>query len=257
MPEWNAAAYHQLSGPQLSWARTVAARLVPRDGERILDVGCGTGRMTTELAAQHPRTWFVGVDISQAMLREARHQQPRLPYARGDGAMLPFVAGAFDAVFSTATFHWIADHARLFEGIHAVLAPGGRLVAQCGGGPNLTRLLDRAHALMDGARFHASFVGWRDPWYFASAEATRAALTAAGFSDINVSLVPAPTTLPNREAFADFISCVCVRHHVDRLPPGDRTVFVGALADGAREDDPPFTLDYWRLNVAARKRAAR
>jgi trans-aconitate methyltransferase len=257
MPDWNAVAYHQLSGPQLAWARAVAGRLAPRDGERILDLGCGTGRMTTELAARHPRTRFVGVDVSQAMLGEARRQQPRVPCARADGGALPFRAGAFDAVFSTATFHWIPDHPRLFAGIHAALAPGGRLIAQCGGGPNLKRLLDRAHALMDSDRYRSFFGRWHDPWYFATVEDTRAALEAAGFTGIDVSLEPAPTTLADRDTFGDFIACVCVRHHVDRLPPPERAAFIGALADAARHDDPPFTLDYWRLNLAAATPAAR
>lgn len=256
MTDWDAGTYHQLSEPQLAWGRKLAERLAPAAGERILDLGCGTGRMTAELAASFPDVRFVGADVSHAMLAEARRASPALAFVRADGAALPF-AGAFDAVFSAATFHWIRDHAALFRTVHSALKPGGRLVAQCGGGPNLRRLLDRTHALMDGAEFRRFFGDWRDPWVFAEPPGTRARLAAAGFTRIDVSLEPAPTTLAGGAAFAEFISCVCVRHHVDRLPPAERRRFIAALSDAAAGDDPPFTLDYWRLNMSARKGGAR
>lgn len=255
MTDWDAGTYHRLSGPQLAWGRRVAERLAPRADERILDLGCGTGRLTTELAASHPDVRFIGADVSHAMLAEARRASPRVAYVRADGARLPFVE-AFDAIFSAATFHWILDHPALFDGVHLALKHGGRLVAQCGGGPNLQQLLDRAHELMDGPVFGSFFEAWRDPWRFAGIEETRAILEQTGFTDIDVSLEPAPTTLPDRAAFADFIACVCVRHHVDKLPPPARGTFIDALADAAAGDDPPFTLDYWRLNISARKRGA-
>jgi len=256
MTDWDAGTYHRLSSPQLAWGRTLAEKLAPKSGERILDLGCGTGRLTTELAVSFPDVRFVGADVSHAMLTEARRANPGLACVRTDGSALPF-ARAFDAVFSAATFHWVPDHAALFRSVHAALRPGGRLVAQCGGGPNLQRLRDRAHVLMDSAEFRRFFNDWRDPWVFTGTGETRADLAEAGFLHVDVSLEPEPTTLPDRAAYSDFISCVCVRHHVDRLPPEERRRFVGALADAATDDDPPFTLDYWRLNMSARTRGIR
>ena len=252
MPDWDADRYHRLSEPQVAWGRAVLGRLRTSAGERVLDLGCGTGRLTAELAAR-PGLFTIGLDRSASMLAAARAAVPDVPLLLGDGAALP-LSGAVDAVFSAATFHWIPDHDRLFASIHAALRPGGRLVAQCGGGPNLERLLARAHALMDGA-FAPHFAGWRDPWHFAGVEATRTRLAAAGFSNVEVWLDPAPTTFPDAGSFSDFISCVCVRHHVDRLPAAERGAFIAALASSAAADDPPFTLDYWRLNLAGVKAA--
>jgi hypothetical protein len=100
---------------------------------------------------------------------------------------------------------------------------------------------------------YARYFGrWTDPWLFAGVRDTAAQLDAAGFRDVDVSLEPAPTTMKDRQAFVDFIACVCVRHHVDTLPPELRRPFVETLADAAAGDDPPFTLDYWRLNISAR-----
>jgi hypothetical protein len=105
---------------------------------------------------------------------------------------------------------------------------------------------------MDGP-FRRFFHDWRDPWLFAGTGDTRARLAAAGFEAIDVSLEAAPTVLGDRDRYADFISCVCVRHHIDTLPADQRARFVGELAEQAAGDDPPFALDYWRLNLSARK----
>ena len=253
MFDWDAARYHRLSQPQVSWGRSVLARLPVRPGERVLDLGCGTGRLTAELAAL-AEIQVTGLDRSQAMLGEAMATRPdRTSFVRGDGADLPFRPGVFDAVFSTATFHWIPNHDRLFAAIHSALKPGGRLVAQCGGGPNLARLIERTHTLMRGPRFAPMFGDWSDPWNFATVDETRRRLERAGFETIDVSLEPAPTRMAGAADFSDFISCVCVRHHIDRLPAAERPHFVAALAEQAAADDPPFTLDYWRLNISARK----
>ena len=259
MTEWDAERYHRLSDPQVAWGRRVLDRLAPAAGETILDVGCGTGRLTAQLAAAAGDGLVVGLDLSNAMLAQAREwlarQAPRVLLVRGDAAALP-IAETFDAVFSAATLHWVPDHAAAFRSIFRALLPGGRLVAQCGGGRNLARLLERTHALMSSARFAPYFGAWHDPWYFADEPSTVAELQSAGFDDIDVSLESAPVTLRDGEAFADFIACVCIRHHVDRLPPNRRREFVKALSDAAAVDDPPYTLDYWRLNIFARKAAA-
>jgi trans-aconitate methyltransferase len=268
MADWDAERYHRLSEPQLAWGRRVLERLAPAAGECILDLGCGTGRLTAELLDRMGDGRIVGVDRSASMLREAvasgawKYRGRRLhdvaqetrhvAFVRADAARLPFV-DAFDAVFSTATFHWVEDHDELFASIYRALVPGGRLVAQCGGGPNLAVLLDRAHRLMDSPDFADHFRGWRDPWTFADVPTTIARLERAGFSAIDVTLEPAPTPMPDAETYYDFLSCVCVRHHVDRLPVSERPAFLEALTREAASDQPPFTLDYWRLNVFAQK----
>jgi trans-aconitate 2-methyltransferase len=267
MTDWDAERYHRLSDPQLEWGRGVLTRLAPRSGERILDLGCGTGRLTREVAATLGCGTVVGLDRSPAMLKQAAAAEPvasgphaldgvplSLAYVLGDGAHLPF-NDAFDAVLSTATFHWIREHDALFSSIYRALSPGGRLVAQCGGGSNLARLLARAGQLTQEERFRSYFEDWADPWNFADVYSTTARLERAGFSRIDVWLSEAPTTLPDAATYKDFLSCVCVRHHVDRLPPDQRPTFLDALTEFASSDDPAFTLDYWRLNIRAVKPA--
>jgi trans-aconitate 2-methyltransferase len=250
MSDWDAASYHRLSDPQLAWARTVAARLHPVPGERILDVGCGTGRLTAEIAAT-PGIVVVGLDRSSAMLAEARKGH-RLGLVQGDGTALPFDE-TFDAVFSAATFHWIFDHDGLFASIHDALKPGGRLVAQCGGGANLQRLYERARRLQESPRYQEWFVSWSDPWRFEGVRETEARLARAGFAAIDVSLVSTPVTFGRAEAYADFVTTVCLRHQLDRLPVPERERFIADVTGQAADDDPPYTLDYWRLNMSGRR----
>ena len=270
MSDWDAGTYDRLSDPQFAWGVRVLDRLRPAPGERILDLGCGSGRLTERLASQMHDGVIVGLDLSPKMLAEAQarlsaRRPPSGPrrvdddgvavhLVRGDGAHLPF-AERFDAVFSAATFHWIHDHDMLFASIHRALAPGGRLVAQCGGGPNLLVLLDRAHDLMDAPRYSRWFGGWSDPWNFADVPATIERMERAGFTRVHVSLEPAPTPLTDAASYSAFLSTVCVRHHVARLPQDERPGFLDALAAQAAADDPPFTLDYWRLNVSGIKPA--
>src|SRR4051812_43176434 len=267
MSDWDAAKYHRISDPQLAWGRAVAARLLPAAGERILDLGCGTGRLTDEFARM-PEIIVVGMDYSAAMLREARGQtgngagsdrdqaSGRRPlYVRGDGAALPFVS-AFDAIFSAAVFHWIPDHDRLFRSVYDALKPGGRLVAQCGGARNLDRLYGRARALMASPRYRDHFSGWRDFNHFENARDTKRRLDRAGFSDLDVSTVSSPVMFDSADSFAEFTSAVCLRHHLDRLPVDTRPLFLSEITRQATSDNPPLTLDYWRLNIAARKSGA-
>ena len=270
MSDWDAETYHRLSDPQFAWGVRVLGRLRPVPGERILDLGCGSGRLTERIASEMQQGSVVGLDLSPTMLAEAQvrlaeRRPPSGPrrvdddgvaihLVRGDGTHLPF-ADRFDAVFSAATFHWIRDHDQLFASIHHALAPGGRLVAQCGGGPNLAVLLDRAHDLMDRPRYSRWFEGWSDPWNFADVPATIERMERAGFTRVHVSLEPAPTPLPDQASYAEFLSVVCVRHHVARLPAEERPGFLDALAAKAAADDPPFTLDYWRLNLSGTKPA--
>ena len=266
--DWDATRYHRVSEPQFDWGQRVIARLQPVAGERILDLGCGTGRLTREIvntaAGGAPRQ-VVGLDRSGSMLAVASASQaqsrdgetgsaPSAPVAfvHGDGAELPF-NGAFDAVFSAATMHWIHDHDAVFRSVAVALRPGGRFVAQCGGAGNLRHMLDHASRLMEAPTYREHFTSWRDPWNFAGSTVTSERLRAAGFRDVNVWLEEAPVDLRRAEAYAEFVSVVCIRHHLDCLPLELRQPFTRELTTLAGGDDPPFVLDYWRLNIDARK----
>jgi trans-aconitate 2-methyltransferase len=258
MCDWNAEAYDRLSTPQQSWGEALLARLGLEGGETVLDVGCGTGRLTERVLDRLPRGRVAAIDRSSSMLEVARtNLRPRFAgrvwFVRADAAALPFEADA-DVVFSTAAFHWVMDHERLFRSLYAALRPGGRLVAQCGGGPNLARLLGRAHRLAAAPDYARHFEGWTETVRFEEAVPTAERLVAAGFVDVQTDTHPAPVSFPTADAFEDFLACVSMRAYTARLPnEALRSSFLRSLTEQAATDHPPFTLDCWRLNVRATK----
>src|SRR5437870_449863 len=132
--EWDSANYQRLSNPQFEWGQEVLARLELHGDEFVLDAGCGTGRVTAELLNRLPRGRVVALDVSFNMVNEARKLLagrfgPHATFVRADLLALPFHP-AFDGVFSTAVFHWIRDHERLFRELFRALKPGGWVVAQ-------------------------------------------------------------------------------------------------------------------------------
>jgi trans-aconitate 2-methyltransferase len=258
--EWNANVYHRVSAPQFTWGQLVLDRLPLRGDELVLDLGCGTGRLTALLLERLPDGRVIGIDLSTNMLATARREmpaeaRPRVSFVHADVSVLP-VVGRADAIFSTATFHWVHDHARLFSSLFQALKPGGRVVAQCGGGPNIKRHHDRASALRQRPEFAPFYTEWVEPWEYADAPTTRARLEAAGFVDIMTRVIPAPTVFPDRAAFTEFVTNVIFRHHLPSLPDEvHRRAFIDALVDQSAADPVPFELDYWRLDFDATKPA--
>ena len=256
--EWNAESYHRVSNPHVNWGLAVLELLPLAGDELVIDLGCGTGRLTAKLLDRLPRGRVVAIDRSATMTRAAHeHLTPLFPshvdIVMADATAVP-VAGAADAVFSTATFHWIPSHEALFASIFGALKPGGRLVAQCGGGKNLERVHDRCERLINAPEFRDYFTRWQDPWNYAGPEATAARLTAAGFVDVSTNLESSPVRFGDAASFAEFITTVICRPHAACLTDERaRDAFIGSLTRDAAADNPPFELDYWRLNMRARK----
>lgn len=254
LKEWDASAYHVLSEPQFAWGLRVLERVRLAGDERVLDAGCGSGRVTAAIASRLERGFVVGCDLSEHMTQAAAKSLgggSAGAVVCADLSMLPF-RGVFDLIFSTATFHWIRDHDRLFTELRAALGANGRLVAQCGGGPNLATIHARADALAATKPFRAYFAKWDEPWLFASPEDTTGRLERAGFTGIDCWLEQAPTSFPDGAQFGAFIESVVMRPYLACLPdPTLRRAFLDAIIAQADGDDPAFTLDYWRLNISA------
>lgn len=254
--EWNSGAYHRLSGPQVSWGKKVLSRLRLRGDEAVLDAGCGTGRLTAELLDALTRGLVVGIDLSQNMLTSARehlaHFKPRANLVLCDLLRLPFET-SFDGIVSTAAFHWVLDHERLFANLRRALVPGGWLEAQCGGGPNILRLRQRADELAATAKFASFFAGFSEPWLFQNAEGAAQALLRAGFVEVETSIEAAPTILDSAGQYNEFVRNIILRRHLQNIPSEQlRAEFMAELTNRAGADDPPFSLDYWRLNLRGR-----
>jgi trans-aconitate 2-methyltransferase len=173
----------------------------------------------------------------------------RVSLVRADAQQLPF-RERFDGVFSNAAFHWVKDHPRLFASVFAALKPGGWLEAQCGGGPNLARLHQRAEEFMAEPRFAPFFIQWSDPWEFTFPEQTADRLRRAGFTAVKTWLEPAEMSWPDAPSYKEYLATVVMRTYIACI--SDAAVREEFLDEMVRRD-PSFTLDYWRINMSARK----
>jgi trans-aconitate 2-methyltransferase len=245
--DWDAATYDRVSDPQVAWARELLDRLHVRGDEIVLDAGCGSGRVTKMLVDLLPRGRVIGVDASPAMVESARAALgERAELFQADLVELE-LARPVDVVFSNAVFHWILDHDRLFQRLHDVLAPGGRLVAQCGGEGNVERFLAVATKVAEEPPFGAYLRGWTGPWTFQSPEATTARLEHAGFVETRCWITPQPSVPPEPRAY---LESVCLGHHLEQLPAELRDRYVAAVAERIGD---PLEIDYVRLNIEARR----
>jgi len=243
--EWDAETYDAVSDPQLNWGMEVLGRLELGRGETVLDAGCGSGRVTEELAKRLPEGHVIAVDGSEAMIAKARERLGEgATYLVKDLSELT-IDEPVELIFSTATFHWILDHDRLFERLRAALRPGGRLVAQCGGQGNVARYAQSIAAVAARPEFAPHLEGMTGMWNFASAEETEQRLRNAGFADARCWLEPKPVT---PEQPLEFTMTVTLGPHLARLPEELRQPFGEAIVEHA---GTPLTLDYVRLNIEA------
>lgn len=225
--------------------------LAPRPDERILDLGCGTGHLTAEIADQGGTV--VGLDSAQSMIAEARETYPELSFAQGDARTVAVEnRDPFDAVFSNAALHWIpdADQDAVLESVRDALVPGGRFVAELGGTGNVARIVEATLAELERRGYEADH-----PWYFPSVGEYATRLEDHGFEVRDARLFDRPTLLEGEagmrrwlEMFGDSL--------FEPLSATERTAVIDAVEerlepDMYNEDDQTWIADYRRLRFRA------
>ncbi len=245
--EWDGASYDRISQTMEALGLEVLQRLELTGGEVVLDAGCGSGRITRALLEQLPHGRVIAVDESPSMIEAARRRLgPAVDLRVADLLELELeLEEPVDAIFSTATFHWISDHGRLFRRLRAALHPGGRLVAQCGGEGNIDVLRAEASAVLAREPYAQHFTDWRAPWNYAGPEQTRERLLAAGFTAAECWLTDAPR---EPEHPREFLATIVLGPHVQQLPEQLRERFMDDVLEALGE---PVVVDYVRLNIDA------
>jgi trans-aconitate 2-methyltransferase len=245
--DWDAASYERVGAPVRSFGRALLERLDLRGDETVLDAGCGSGGVTRELIERVPDGQVIGVDASPSMIDQARA-------ALGDAAAWQVadlleleLEQPVDVVFSSATFHWISDHDRLFKRLFAALRPGGRLLAQCGGRGNVAAVVAALDALVGEPPFAQHLAGWPGPWNFAGPDETVARLERAGFVDAEAGL---HTELVHPDDASEYLGTMILGAHLDRLPPELHDALLERVVSELPE---PLTIAYVRLTMSARR----
>jgi len=238
---WDARTYDRSSEPQQAWASEVLSRLegIAQDAT-VLDVGCGTGRVTEALFAIVPRGRVLAFDASADMVALARRRLGDRAEVWCQDVLDLDLEEPVDAILSTATLHWVTDHDRLWAQLAQALRPGGLLEIQCGGEGNIASVREVIEAVADDGA--PELVGW-SPWVFAGPRETERRLQAAGFTATRCWLEERPTYPQDVEAF---VPTSILAAHLARLPEERREQFAAAVVAGVR-----LPLDYVRLNASA------
>jgi len=243
---WDARTYDVSSQPQQAWAADVLVRLIGvAPDATVLDVGCGTGRVTEQLLDLVPRGRVLAFDASADMVELARARLGDRAEVWCQDVLSLGLPEPVDVVVSNAVLHWVTDHERMWQVLGAALRPGGRLEIQCGGVGNIARVREVIDRVASNA--FPELVGW-SPWEFAGPEVTQARLRSAGFTEIHCWLQDRPTYPEN---VASFVRTSILAAHLERLPEQRREQFAAAVTARLR-----LPLDYVRLNVSALRERA-
>ncbi len=242
--DWDAATYDRLAHPMTRWGEAVVGWLDLVGDERVLDAGCGTGRVTAKLLDRLPHGRVIALDGSPSMIQQARERfadETRVELHVADLVEPLPIHSPVDAILSTATFHWILDHDALFRNLAAFARPGAQLVAQCGGAGNIASIEAALRELGE------DFEGRK---YYATPDDTRRRLEAVGFEDVETWLSDEPTELEPDDV-EPYLATICLGDHVESMPDAERERFVHEVATRL----PGPQIDYVRLNIRARRAA--
>ncbi len=231
---WDPAEYAIWSGAQLEWARELITRLELRGHERILDVGCGNGRVTAELAALVPYGTVLGVDNSPEMINFARaafpqDRFPNLRFAQMDARRLQLTE-QFDVVFSNAALHWVDDHTAFLRGAAAGLRPGGRLLISCGGKGNAHDVFVAIRAVMRRRDWRRFFRQMSRPYFLCGPDEYLRWLPQFGFNPRTVQLVNKEIVFANLAALCGWLRTTWLPY-TQRVPEHARDQFIRAVAE--------------------------
>ena len=231
---WNAADYNKSSPAQQLWAQELIAKLGLLGTERVIDIGCGDGKVTAAIAKNVPLGAVTGIDSSAGMIRFAREHfppsiHPNLSFVRMDASHLTF-REEFDVVFSNAALHWISDHKPVLAGIVCSLRPRGRVLIQMGGKGNADQIFCVLNVLLGNPRWGKYFEGFSYTYGFFGTEEYRQWLVDSGLEPVRVELIPKDMSYPTRDAFAAWIRTTWLPW-MTRLPESEQSVFIEAVID--------------------------
>ncbi|WP_262179927.1 class I SAM-dependent methyltransferase [Haloarcula laminariae] len=250
--EWDPDDYDEGHGFVAEYGADVVGLLAPQPGERVLDLGCGTGTLTAAIADSGVDV--VGIDAAESMVEQARESYPDLTFEVADAREYE-PNGAFDAVFSNAALHWVPDedHDAVLAMVDEALADGGRFVAELGGRGNVSRVENAVRAELADRGYDAD-----SPWYFPSVGEYAPRLERHGLEVTEAVLFDRPTELEGGESglrewvemFGDEL--------LDGVSEAERTAILDGVEGRLRPDlyDPEtgrWTADYRRLRFVARK----
>lgn len=245
---WDAALYDQKHSFVFEYGKDIVALLAPQAAERILDLGCGTGHLTQQIAGAGAQV--TGIDASASMIATAKQTYPALNFAVAEATQFSY-AEPFDAVFSNAVLHWIPDADAVAERIAHALKPGGRFVAEFGGKGNIQTIVDAARAVIREQLQIETAHGW----YYPSIGEYAAVLERHGLEVRSAALFDRQTRLVGERGMHNWLDMFGARM-LREVPPERMAGIIDALVERLKPAlyrDGVWYADYRRLRVVAVK----
>lgn len=238
---WDPEEYARNSSAQLGWAKELIARLRLDGNEALLDVGCGDGKITAEIAGTVPGGFVLGVDSSPAFVDYARlhyppSTHPNLRFELMDARHLAY-GRQFDIIFSNAALHWVDDHRAFLAGCARLLKPNGRLIVSCGGSGNAADMVSVMEQIIREPRWAGYFAAFAFPYFFYSPADYERWLPEAGFSCTQLELVAKDMIHAGREGLAGWIRSTWIPFTA-RVPENRRETFVAECVDAYLSEHP-------------------
>jgi len=234
MYRWDARDYQKYSSEQRKWAKELVQKLDLRGDEKILDIGCGDGKVTAEIAQSVPEGFVIGIDNSEEMIHLAQETFPKdkffnLSFQLKDARHLDF-NGEFDIVFSNASLHWVVDHFPVLRGIRKSLKPSGRILIQMGGRGNAAGIIEVLEAMIKDEKWQSYFTLFSFPYGFYGPEEYETWLKEAGLKSKRVELIPKDMVHQGREGLSAWIRTTWLPY-TQRVPEMLRQEFIEEMVD--------------------------
>src|SRR5262245_38005937 len=237
MTEWHASDYHRQSGLQQAMAEEQLSRLTLSGTERVLDVGCGDGKITAAIAARVPRGSVLGVDPSHDMITFASGRfgppaHPNLRFDVADARRLPY-RDEFDLVVSFNALHWVPEQDAALASIGAALKPGGRALLRMVPQGRRESLEDVIEEVRQRPRWSGGFVGFRRPYVHLTPDEYGVLAERAGLRVVAVHVTDEAWDFRAREAFVAFAQATFVEW-TQHLPESDWDAFIADVLNRYR-----------------------
>jgi len=255
--EFDGMKYEKASAHQREWGTKLIAELGLRGTESVLDLGCGDGTLTAQLADLVPQGEVVGIDASQGMIDAARpKERGSLRFFLLDINNLNFTA-RFDIVFSNATLHWVKDHRRLLQNVRRALRDGGRLRFNFAADGNCATFITVIRETIAREEYRACFSEFEWPWYMPPRDEYQTLAEASGLQDVHVWDENADRYFPDEDAMVRWIDQPSIVPFLalvaDRQKQSFRDCVVHRMIAEARQADGGCFETFRRINVSARK----
>ncbi len=244
MNQWNVELYEDKHSFVWQYGTKILEMLAPQPGESILDLGCGTGQLTAQIADTGAKV--VGLDAASSAIAQCRQNYPHIEFVVADGADLAFES-SFDAVFSNAALHWIHPPTVAVKCIYEALKPKGRFVAEFGGKGNVRQITQALNRALNRPDYN--------PWYFPSIGKYSTLLEQQGFTVNYAALFPRPTKLEGENGLANWLE-MFAGDRFEQLSSATKTAIVERIESELRPylyRDGHWWADYYRIRIIATK----